>query len=222
MPEGDLARLVDRASIDRTSYRSDGLLVIIFIPGRYWPGLHPSGGDVNMEWYAIKTQIEAEAKVKALLQEAVKKNNLEHKIGRIMIPTEQVAEIRQGKKIIQTRKIYAGYIFIEMLVDDETRILVLETQGISGFVGTDSRTPIPMEDHEVDRIMAELEEQQDRPKPKVIFGIGELVKVKEGPFENFEGVVEHIDPVRGTMRLMVLIFGRKTPVELEYYQVEKL
>ena len=175
-----------------------------------------------MEWYAIKTQIEAEAKVKALLQEAVKKYNLEHKIGRIMIPTEQVAEIRQGKKIIQTRKIYAGYIFIEMLVDDQTRLLVLETQGISGFVGTDSRTPIPMEDHEVDRIMAELEEQQDRPKPKVIFGIGETVKVKEGPFENFEGVVEHIDPVRGTMRLMVLIFGRQTPVELEYYQVEKL
>jgi len=175
-----------------------------------------------MEWYAIKTQIEAEAKVKALLHEAVKKAELEHKIGRILIPTEQVAEIRQGKKIVQTRKIYAGYIFIEMEIDDQTRLLVLETQGISGFVGTDSRTPIPMEDHEVDRIMAELEEQQDRAKPKVIFSVGETVKVKEGPFENFEGVVEQIDPIRGTMRIMVLIFGRQTPVELEYYQVEKL
>jgi len=175
-----------------------------------------------MEWYAIKTQIEAEAKVKALLLESVRKQNLEHKIGRVMIPTEQVAEIRQGKKFIQTRKIYAGYLFIEMEVDDQTRLLVLETQGVSGFVGTDSRTPIPMEDHEVDRIIAELEEQQERPKPKVIFSAGEIVKVKEGPFENFEGTVEHIDPVKGTMRLMVLIFGRQTPVDLEYYQVEKL
>jgi transcription termination/antitermination protein NusG len=175
-----------------------------------------------MEWYAIKTQIEAESKVKALLLESVRKQNLEHKIGRVMIPTEQVAEIRQGKKFIQTRKIYAGYIFVEMEVDDQTRIVVLETQGVSGFVGTDSRTPIPMEDHEVERIMAELEEQQERPKPKVIFSVGETVKVKEGPFENFEGVVQQIDPIKGTMRLMVLIFGRQTPVDLEYYQVEKL
>jgi transcriptional antiterminator NusG len=175
-----------------------------------------------MEWYAIKTQIEAEAKVKALLLESVRKENLEHKIGRVMIPTEQVAEIRQGKKFIQTRKIYAGYIFVEMEVDDQTRIVVLETQGVSGFVGTDSRTPIPMEDHEVERIIAELEEQKERPKPKVIFSVGETVKVKEGPFENFEGIVEQIDPIKGTMRLMVLIFGRQTPVDLEYYQVEKL
>lgn len=175
-----------------------------------------------MEWYAIKTQIEAESKVKALLLESVRKQNLEHKIGRVMIPTEQVAEIRQGKKFIQTRKIYAGYVFVEMEVDDQTRLIILETQGVSGFVGTDSRTPIPMEDHEVDRIMAELEEQQERPKPKVIFSVGETVKVKEGPFENFEGVVEQIDPIKGTMRLMVLIFGRQTPVDLEYYQVEKL
>lgn len=175
-----------------------------------------------MEWYAIKTQIEAESKVKALLLESVRKQNLEHKIGRVMIPTEQVAEIRQGKKFIQTRKIYAGYVFVEMEVDDQTRLVILETQGVSGFVGTDSRTPIPMEDHEVDRIMAELEEQQERPKPKVIFSVGETVKVKEGPFENFEGVVEQIDPIKGTMRLMVLIFGRQTPVDLEYYQVEKL
>ena len=120
-----------------------------------------------MEWYAIKTQIEAETKVKALILETVRKQNLEHKIGRVMIPTEQVAEIRQGKKFIQTRKIYAGYVFVEMEVDDQTRLVILETQGVSGFVGTDSRTPIPMEDHEVDRIMAELEEQQERPKPKV-------------------------------------------------------
>lgn len=173
-------------------------------------------------WYAVKTNIEAESKVKALLLEKVKKQNLDEKVGMVLIPTEQVSEIRRGKKIIQTRKIYAGYIFIEMVVDDETRLLVLETQGVSGFVGTDSRTPIAMEDHEVDRIRAELEEQQARPKPKMTFKVGETVKVKEGAFENFEGLVEHIDPEKGTMRLMVLIFGRHTPVELEYYQVEKL
>lgn len=175
-----------------------------------------------MEWYAVKTQIEAENQVKGLLAEAVKKNSLENKFGSILVPTEQVAEIRHGKKIVQARKIYSGYVFVQMDVDDETRMVVLDTQGVSGFVGTDSRTPIPMEDHEVDRIMAELEEQMERPKPKVIFSVGETVKVKEGPFENFEGVVEHIDPIKGTMKLMVLIFGRHTPVELEYYQVEKL
>jgi transcriptional antiterminator NusG len=173
-------------------------------------------------WYAVKTHIEAEAKVKALIEEAVRKQNLSDKIGRIMIPMEQVSEIRHGKKIIQTRKIYAGYIFIEMVIDDQSRMLVLETQGVSGFVGTNSRTPIPMEDHEVDRIIAELEEQLDRPKPKMTYKIGETVKVKEGAFENFEGIVEYIDPEKGTMRLMVLIFGRKTPVDLEYYQVEKI
>ena len=175
-----------------------------------------------MEWYAIKTNIESEAKVKALLLDYIKSHQLEHKFGKILIPTEQVSEIRRGKKIIQTRKIYAGYVFIEMEIDDQTRMIVLETQGVSGFVGTDSRTPIPMEDHEVERIMAELEEQQDRPKPKMIFKIGETVKVKEGAFENFEGLVENIDPIKGTMRLMVMIFGRNTPVELEYWQVEKL
>lgn len=175
-----------------------------------------------MEWYAVKTNIESETKVKALLQDYVKSNNLENKFGKILIPTEQVSEIRKGKKIIQTRKIYAGYVFIEMEVDDQTRMIVLETQGVSGFVGTDSRTPIPMEDHEVERIMAELEEQQDRPKPKMTFKVGETVKVKEGAFENFEGLVEDIDPIKGTMKLMVMIFGRNTPVELEYWQVEKL
>lgn len=175
-----------------------------------------------MLWYAVKTHIESEHKVKALLQEAVRNKGLDHKIGKVLIPTEQVSEIRRGKKIIQTRKIYAGYIFVEMLVDDQTRMTILETQGVSGFVGTDSRTPIPMEDHEVERIMAELEEQQDRPKPKMTFKEGETVKVKEGAFENFEGIVEHIDPIKGTMKLMVMIFGRNTPVELEYWQVEKL
>jgi transcriptional antiterminator NusG len=175
-----------------------------------------------MEWYAVKTHIEAETKVKALIMEHVKKKALEDQIGKILIPTEQVAEIRRGKRIITTRKIYAGYVFVEMLINDLTRMIVLETQGVSGFVGTDSRTPIPMEPHEVERIVAEIEEQMDRPKPKVTFSVGETVKVKEGAFENFEGVVESIDPLKGTMKLMVMIFGRQTPVELEYCQVEKI
>lgn len=173
-------------------------------------------------WYAIKTNIDAESKVKLLLVDEIKKRKLDEKFGEILIPMEKVAEIRRGRKLIQTRKIYSGYIFLEMEVDDETRLAVLETQGVSGFVGTDSRTPISMELGEVSRIRNEIEEKQDRPKPKVIFDVGETVKVKEGPFENFEGTVESIDPDKGTMRLMVMIFGRSTPVEMEYWQVEKI
>lgn len=176
----------------------------------------------TMMWYAVKTHIEAESRVKAVIAEKVKKVGLEHKIGRILVPTEKVSEIRKGKKIIQSRKIYSGYVFVEMVVDDETRMLILEIHGVSGFVGADSRTPIPMEDHEVERIMAELEEHNEKPKPKMTFKVGETVKVKEGAFENFEGVVSTIDPERGTMKLKVLIFGRQTTVEMEYYQVEKL
>ncbi|MBF0243853.1 MAG: transcription termination/antitermination factor NusG [Planctomycetes bacterium] len=175
-----------------------------------------------MEWYAIKTNIETEEKVRILLQDAVQKRGLAHKIGRIMVPVEKVAEIRLGKKIIQTRKIYSGYVFLEMENDNDTRMLVLETQGVSGFVGTDSRTPVPLEDHEVDRIVSEVEDKLDRPKPKVLFEVGETVKVKEGAFENFEGTVESVDAERGTMSLSVMIFGRYTPVELEYWQVEKV
>jgi len=176
----------------------------------------------TMQWYAVKTHIEAESRVQSVLTEKVKTNGMENKIGRIMVPTEKVSEIRKGKKIIQSRKIYSGYVFIEMLVDDETRMLILETHGVSGFVGADSRTPIAIEDNEVDRIMAELEEHNEKPKPKMTFKIGETVKVKEGSFENFEGVVNTIDPDKGTMKLSVLIFGRQTTVEMEYYQVEKL
>lgn len=174
------------------------------------------------QWYAIKTNIEAEGKVKMLLQDEIRQRGLQHLFGEVLIPTEKVSEIRRGKKHIQTRKIYAGYVFVEMDITDESRMLVLETKGVAGFVGTDSRSPIPLEDHEVSRIRSELEEKQEAPKPKVIFDVGETVKVREGPFENFEGTVESIDHDRGTMRLSVLIFGRYTPVELEYWQVEKV
>lgn len=173
-------------------------------------------------WYAIKTNIDAENKVKMLLQDEIRKRGLEQCFGDILIPTERVSEIRRGKKHVQTRKIYSGYLFLEMELNDRTRLAVLETQGVSGFVGTDSRNPISMEEHEIDRIRSEIVEQQSRPKPKVIFDVGETVKVKEGAFENFEGVVESIDPQKGTMKLMVMIFGRSTPVEMEYWQVEKI
>ena len=173
-------------------------------------------------WYAIKTNIESEVKVKRLVEEEIRKRSMGDSFGEILIPMEQVSEIRRGKKLIQTRKIYAGYVFLEMEVNDNSRLLVLETHGVTGFVGTDSRNPIPLEDHEVARIRNEIVDKQDSPKPKVIFESGEPVKIKEGPFENFEGTVESIDPLKGTMKLSIMIFGRYTPVELEYWQVEKI
>lgn len=175
-----------------------------------------------MDWFAVRTAIDSENRAQMLIQDAIQKTGLQDKFGRMVIPTEEVSEIRRGKTYVTTRKVFAGYLFIEMENCEQTRLLVLETQGVSGFVGVDSRTPVPMEQHEIDRLLSTAESADGRPKPKVSFEIDETVKVKEGAFEGFEGVVENIDPDRGTMRISVMIFGRKTPVELEYWQVEKL
>jgi transcriptional antiterminator NusG len=144
----------------------------------------------------------------------------------VLIPTEKVSEIKKGKKSTMSRKFFPGYVFLRMkLYDDKNQLLerpwyyIQETPGIIGFVG--GERPVPLRQKEIDSILAQVEEQQEKVKPKVMFAVGETVKVTDGPFLNFTGTVEEVDPDRGKLKITVSIFGRNTPVELEYWQVER-
>jgi transcriptional antiterminator NusG len=136
-----------------------------------------------------------------------------------MVPTEKVSEIKGGKRRVIQRKIYPGYIIVEMVLDDETWYLVRGTPGIGDFVGSES-VPVPMEPHEVEKLIGGMQETEEKPKLKIEFDLGDRVKIKEGPFENFSGVVDEVNAQKGLVRVIVMIFGRETPVELEDWQVE--
>jgi transcriptional antiterminator NusG len=150
------------------------------------------------------------------------------KIYEILIPTEQVSEVRQGKKTTTTRKFFPGYILIRMdMYDPETKELndkawyfIRQTQGVIGFIGTGDK-PTPLPQHEVDALLAQASGEQEKARPKINYEIGEMVRIKDGAFENFEGAIEGIDHDRGKLNILVSIFGRSTPVELEFWQVER-
>ena len=173
------------------------------------------------KWYVLHTQTGMEAKVKASLESRAETAGLRHVIHQILIPTEKVSEVKEGKKRISERKFFPGYIMVQMDLTDDSWYLVKNTPGISGFVGS-GRNPIPLSEVEVSQIMRQQEEKTQKPKPKVDFGAGESVRVKEGAFANFNGTIEEVNPNRGKLRVMVTIFGRQTPIELEYWQVEKI
>lgn len=173
------------------------------------------------KWYVLHTQTGVESKVKANLVTRAEAAGKTSAIRQIFIPTEKVSEVKAGKKKISERKFFPGYILVQMELTDDTWYLVRNTPGISGFVGS-GKKPIPLPDKEVDQILRQQEEKTAKPKPKVEFVVGESVRVKEGAFANFNGTIEEINPNRGKLRVMVSIFGRSTPVELEYWQVEKV
>ncbi len=173
------------------------------------------------KWYVLHTQTGFEDKVKANLERHLQDSPLKENIAQIMIPTEKVSEVKDGKKRISLRKFFPGYVFIEMDLTDQVWYFVKSTPGVSGFIGSGSK-PIPLHDHEIQNILKQAEERKEKPTPRVIFEIGEGVRVTEGPFTNFNGTVEEVNPNKGKMKIMVSIFGRLTPVELEYWQVEKL
>ncbi len=173
------------------------------------------------KWYVVHTQTGCENRVReSVLARAVSKEK-EELFGQILIPTEQVSEVKDGQKKITERKFYPGYVLVEMDLTDETWHIVRNTPGISGFVGSGAK-PIPLSPGEVDAIVQTQEEKKNKPQPKVIFAMGESVRVKEGAFANFNGTIEEVHPTKGKLKVMVTIFGRATPVELEYWQVEKL
>ncbi len=173
------------------------------------------------KWYVVHTQTGVEAKAKANLESRAETAGLRHLIHQVLIPTEKVSEVREGKKRISERKFFPGYILVQMELTEDSWYLVKNTPGISGFVGS-GKTPIPLGEEDMNQILQQQEEKKTKPKPKVEFGIGENVRVKEGAFANFNGVIEEINPNRGKLKVMVMIFGRSTPVELEYWQVEKI
>jgi transcriptional antiterminator NusG len=180
----------------------------------------------DFQWFVIHTLSGQEQKVKDNIERRIKVEEMGEFIKEVLIPTEKVAEVKKGKKTTSTRKFYPGYILVHMrLLDEKNQLVdrswyfVRETPGIIGFIGGDR--PVPLKPDEVDSILAQIEERQEKVAPKVAFEMGETVKVTDGPFQNFTGVIEEIDPARGKLKISVSIFGRSTPVELEYWQVER-
>lgn len=174
---------------------------------------------MSMKWYGIHTYSSFENKVRLNLLETIKNESMESFFEEILIPCETVVELKKGEKKTSSRKFFPGYILVKMELTDETWHLVKETAKVTGFVG--GNTPFPIADEEVNKITRRMEEGAEKPRPKVLFEVGETVRVVDGPFLNFSGVVEDVKPDKGKLRVTVTIFGRATPVELEFMQVEK-
>jgi transcriptional antiterminator NusG len=175
----------------------------------------------DKRWYVIRVQTSKEEQVRGNLLRRAKEAGLEDRIGRILVLSEKVSEIRGGSKRVTERKSYPGYIFVEMELSDATWFLIRETPGIGDFVGPQME-PVPLDSREVDRLISEAEKVEEKPKLHISFQVGDGVKIKEGPFQNFDGVVDEVIPDKGLVKVIVTIFGRATPVELEYWQVENL
>ena len=172
------------------------------------------------KWYVVHTYSGFENKVRLSVQEQFRSSGLEEKLGDIVVPTEQVVEVKGGKKRTSSRKFFPGYILIEMECDENTWYLVKNTPKVTGFLG--GNTPSPLSDSEVQNVVKQMRGEVEKPKPKVEFEKGENIRVIDGPFVNFTGVIDEVHPDRGKLKVMVSIFGRTTPVELEMLQVEKV
>ncbi len=175
----------------------------------------------DMKWYVVHTQTGSEEKAKAGLESKMAATALKQYIGEIIVPTEQVSEIRSGKKRITERKFFPGYILIRMVMTKESWYLVKTTPGITGFIGPGHK-PTPISADEVNAILKRTVDTETKPTPKITFDIGESMRIAQGPFANFNGQVMEVYPERGKLKVSVSIFGRSTLVELEYWQVEKL
>jgi len=174
-----------------------------------------------MNWYIVHTQTGLEAKVKTSLENRIISLAGGNSISKVIIPTEQVSEVRSGKKRVSQRRFFPGYILVEMELNEQSYFLVKSTPGVTGFIGLGKR-PTPLPQNEVDSILKRTEETNAKPIPKTVFEKGEQVRVSEGPFINFNGTIDEIHPEKGKLKVSVSIFGRATPVELEYWQVEKV
>jgi len=175
----------------------------------------------DMKWYIVHTYSGFEHKVKASLEERIKALGQEEYFGKIIVPTEHVIELKKGRKKTSSRKFYPGYIMVQMVVNEETWHTVRNTAKVTGFVGG-GITPTPIPDEEAEGIIRQMEEGISKPKPKYHFEEGDEVRVIDGPFSNFQGVVEEVKPDKEKLRVLITIFGRSTPVELDFIQVNKI
>jgi transcriptional antiterminator NusG len=173
------------------------------------------------QWFVVHTYSGFENKVAAAIEQRAKIFGLQEQITRVVVPVEEVVEVRKGQKRITSQKFYPGYVLVEMELTDETWHLVRSTPKVTGFVGSGAR-PVALATEEVEEILRQMEEGAEKPKPKAIFSKGDKVRVSEGPFVNFTGTIEDVNPERGRLKVMVGLLGRLTPVDLEYYQVERL
>jgi transcription termination/antitermination protein NusG len=176
---------------------------------------------MSMRWYVVHAYSGFEKSVMRALTERIARNSMEDKFGRILVPVEEVVEMKNGQKAISERKFFPGYVLVEMIMDDDSWHLVKNTPKVSGFVGGTATKPTSISDKEVEKIMQQMQDGVEKPRPKILFEIGEMVRVKEGPFTDFNGSVEDVNYEKSRLRVSVTIFGRATPVELEFSQVEK-
>ena len=180
-----------------------------------------------MHWYVLRVQSNKEMLVKEALLQKVQRSGLGDIIGRIEVPVEQVKRIRGSKQTVHIRKLYPGYVFMEMEPAEDGRVqekawfMIKETSGVGDFISTEG-VPTPMRDTEVAKMLLEVEKPEEAPSIKVEFKKDDQIKIREGAFENFEGIVDSIDPERGIVKVIVTIFGRSTPLDIEYWQIEKV
>jgi transcription termination/antitermination protein NusG len=176
----------------------------------------------GLRWYVVHAYSGMEKAVERNLRERIERSGMHAKFGRIMVPTEEVVELKNGKKSVTERRFYPGYVLVEMLLDDESWHLVKHTSKVTGFVGGARNRPAPISEAEVQKIVNQMQEGVDKPRPKVQWTVGEAVRVKDGPFTDFNGTVEEVNYEKSKVRVSVTIFGRATPVELDFAQVEKV
>ncbi|MFA5529650.1 MAG: transcription termination/antitermination protein NusG [Thiohalomonadaceae bacterium] len=174
-----------------------------------------------LRWYVVHAYSGFENQVKRSLEERVKRSGMQELFGQILVPTEEVIEMREGQKRKSDRKFFPGYVLVQMEMNDETWHLVKDVPKVMGFIGGTADRPAPITDREADAILARVQEGAEKPRPKILFEPGEVVRIVEGPFNDFNGVVEEVDYEKNRLRVAVLIFGRSTPVELEFSQVDK-
>lgn len=189
-----------------------------------------SGGDTpassaavnpDMQWYIVHAYSGMEKAVERNIAERIARAGMQAKFGRVLVPTEEVVEIKNGQRKTTERRLFPGYVFVEMVMDDESWHLVKHTNKVTGFVGGAKNRPAPISEEEVQKIVSQMQEGTEKPRHKVEFIVGEYVRVKEGPFTDFNGSVEEVNYEKSKVRVSVTIFGRATPVELDFAQVEK-
>jgi transcriptional antiterminator NusG len=176
---------------------------------------------MSKKWFVVHAYSGFEKSVQRTLQDRIRRAGMQDQFGQILVPVEEVVEMRSGQKNISERKFFPGYVLVEMEMTDETWHLVKNTPKVTGFVGGTATKPTPISEKEVQNILHQIQEGVEKPRPKVLFEIGEAVRVKEGPFADFHGNVEDVNYDKSKLRVSVTIFGRSTPVELEFGQVEK-